>query len=101
MSKQEAVLKFFEEAKTNANLRAALAEAGDSDGVIEVAKQFGYDFGLSDITAAKEAKYGAVDDASISSLSGGAGIERTSDPMRYWGTPRWREYWGARTEGHE
>ena len=98
MSKQEAVLKFFEETKSNANLRVALAEAGNSDGVIEVAKQFGYDFGLSDIAAAKDDRYGedeegALDDTAMSGIAGGAGVDYSSDPMRYWGTPQWGDYW--------
>jgi len=97
MSKQENVLNFLEEAKTNADLRAALADAGSGGGVIEVAKQYGYDFDLSDIADAARSKRGAdegaLDDAAMSGISGGAGVDYTVDPMAYWGTSQWDDYW--------
>ena len=98
MSNQETVLNFFEEAKTNADLRAALADAGDGSGVIEVAKRYGYDFDLSDIADAARSKRGgddegALDDTAMSGISGGAGVDYTVDPMRYWGTSQWDDYW--------
>lgn len=93
MSKYEAVSKFFDETRTNAYLRAALMETGSEDDVIEVAKKFGYDFTSADVTAAKEEKYGAVDDTAMSGIAGGAGVDYTVDPMRYWGTSQWDDYW--------
>jgi len=96
MSKQETVLNFFEEAKTNADLRAALADAGNGSGIIEVAKKHGYDFDLSDIAdAARNTRggEGALDDTAMSGISGGAGVDYTVDPMNYWGTSRWDDYW--------
>lgn len=109
MSRREAVLKFFEEAKTNAALRAALADTESGEEAIAVARKFGYDFSSRDVADAREAEYGgAVDDAAIGDLSGGApddpsggALERTNDPMRYWGTPRWRQYWGRDPEGYD
>ncbi len=101
MSKYEAISKFFEETKTNASLRTALMETKSEDDVIKVAKKFGYDFTSSDVAAAKEEKYGAVDDAAISHLAGGSTVEvdYSADPMRYWGTPQWDQYWHRPSEG--
>jgi len=97
MSKYEAVTKFFEETKTNENLRAALTKTKNADEVIEVAKKFGYDFSRSDVAAARAQKYGAVDDAAMSGVSGGVAddgeIDYTADPLRYWGTEKYDQYW--------
>lgn len=109
MSRQEAVLKFFEEAATNPALRAALADTESEEQAIAVARKFGYDFSNRDVADAREARYGgAVDDAAIGDLSGGVSddssggaLERTNDPMRYWGTPKWRSYWGRDPEGYD
>jgi len=102
MSKYEAVTKFFEETRTNESLRAALTKTKSEDDVIEVAKKFGYDFTRSDIDAAKQEKYGAVDDAAMSGVSGGVvdcDIDYTADPLRYWGTPQYNQYWHRPSTG--
>lgn len=103
MSKYEAVTKFFEETKTNESLRAALTKTKSEDDVIEVAKKFGYDFTRSDVAAAKQEKYGAVDDDAMSGVAGGVaddgGIDYTADPLRYWGTERYNQYWHRPSTG--
>ena len=47
--KYEQVAKFFDEAKTNASLRAALAQTRSEDEALEVARRFGYDFAGADV----------------------------------------------------
>ena len=84
MDKSEEISKFFEDAKTDELLRAALMQAQREDDVIEVAHQFGYGFTSDDVTALRDEKYGPMDDASMEDIQGGV-----SDPVRDWGTTRW------------
>ena len=92
--KYELVSKFFEEAKTNASLRAALAQTKNEDDALKVARRFGYDFTGADVEAARVQKHGALTDAAIESVVGGT-VDYTADPMNYWGTPQWNTYWSG------
>ena len=92
--KYEQVAKFFDEAKTNASLRAALAQTRSEDEALEVARRFGYDFAGADVRSARAEKYGPMTDASVEKVVGGS-VDYTADPMNYWATPQWNQYWSG------
>ena len=93
-AKCEIVSKFFEEARTNASLRAALAKTRSEDDALEVARRFGYDFTGADVKAAREQKHGPMSDDAAGNIVGGA-VGYSADPMNYWGTSQWDEYWSG------
>ena len=90
-SSVEAVRNFCEQLKTDQELRMAMRDADTEDRALAIAKDFGFEFTGQDVRDAiadmlTEDELGAVSAA-------GAGIDYSADPMRYWGTPQYREYW--------
>ena len=51
MNAQETILKFYQESDTNEALCAALDAATSADQVVEVARQYGYEFTKEDMAA--------------------------------------------------
>ena len=92
--KYEQVAKFFDEAKTNASLRAALAQTQSEDEALDVARRFGYDFTGTDVRATRAEKCGPMTDAAVEDVVGGT-VDYSADPMNYWGTPQWNQYWSG------
>ena len=92
--KYEIVSKFFEEARTNASLRAALAKTQSEDDALEVARRFGYDFTSADVKATREQKHGPMSDDAAGNIVGGT-VDYSADPMNYWGTSQWDQYWSG------
>ncbi len=94
MTKQK-ITQFFEDAKTDAHLSAALAKAGNESEVVEVAKRHGYDLDAADITADLLKKPEALDDTAARQVAGGVQDENVrAFPMGIGvGTPEWRGYW--------
>jgi len=93
MDKQTEVIRFFEAAKNDAQILAALKETRSEDEAAEVARRFGYEFTGEDIMATMDVEIYAMDDAMIENIVGGTQIDYSKDPMAYWGTPNYRNYW--------
>ncbi len=93
MDKQTAVIKFFEAAKNDAQILAALKETKSEGEAAAVAKRFGYDFTGEDILSAMDLEIYAMDDTMIASVVGGTSFDYSQDPMAYWGTPDYGKYW--------
>lgn len=70
MNAQETILKFYQESDTNEALCAALDAATSADQVVEVARQYGYEFTKEDMAALKE-RLNVLDDSEMGDLSGG------------------------------
>jgi len=93
-SNQQAAAKFFEDAKTDAHLSAALAKTNSESEVAEVAKQHGYDLDVGDIQAGWSSSLEAMDDASTGGVSGGLTHPGTPPPLGMGiGTPEWAGFW--------
>ncbi len=94
MDKQTEVIRFFEAAKKDAQILAALKETRSEDEAAQVAKRFGYEFTGEDILSTMDVEIYAMDDEMIEDIVGGTQIDYSKDPMAYWGTPDYRRYWG-------
>lgn len=92
-SNQQAVVQFFEDAKTDAHLSAALAKANSESDVAEVAKRHGYELDVGDIQAGWSRSLEAMDDASTHGVSGGLAYP-VSEPLGVGiGTSGWTDFW--------
>ncbi len=83
--KYEQVSKFFEEARTNASLRAALARTRSEDDALEVARRFGYEFTEDDVAALKE-RVAVLDEEEMADVSGGDPPGAPITPVDYDGS---------------
>jgi len=93
------VLKFFEDARANAQLSAALAEAGSESEIAEVAKRHGYELNVADIKAGWSNGPETIDDATAAKVAGGVS---DIDPLPALpvGSPGWRSFWRGYSAGH-
>lgn len=96
---QNPVLKFFEDAKTDAHLSAALAEAGNESEIAEVAKRHGYELNAADIEAGWSGGPETIDDATAAKVAGGASDIDPLPPLRA-GSAGWRSFWRGYSAGH-
>jgi len=93
-SNQQAVVKFFEDARTDAHLSAALAKAGSESDVAEVAKRHGYELDAADIQAGWNRSLEALDDASTKGVSGGLAYPVGTTPLGLGiGSAEWTGFW--------
>lgn len=93
------VLKFFEEARTDAHLSAALAEAGSESEIAEVAKRHGYELSVADIKAGWSGGPETIDDATAAKVAGGVSDIDPLPPLRV-GSAGWRSFWRGYSAGH-
>ena len=70
MNAQETILAFYRESDTNEALRTALEAATCTDQVVEVARQYGYEFTSDDVAALKE-RVDVLDESEMGDISGG------------------------------
>jgi len=99
-SDQQAVVKFFEDAKTDAHLSAALAKADSESEVAEVARRHGYELDVNDIQAGWSRSLEAMDDTSTQGVSGGLAYPAPVPPLSAGiGTPGWTDFWHSHAGG--
>ncbi len=98
-NKQDTVLKFFEEARTDAHLSAALAKVNSADEIAEVAKRHGYELSLSDIEAGWGGSPEALDDTAAEQVAGGVSDIDPLPTLRV-GSSGWRNFWRGYSDGH-
>ncbi len=93
------VLKFFEDARANARLSAALAEAGSESDIAGVAKRHGYELSAADIKACWNGSPEAIDDTAAAQVAGGVSDIDPLPTLRV-GSAGWRSFWNGYSAGH-
>lgn len=93
------VLKFFEDARADAHLSAALAEAGSESEIAEVAKRHGYELNAADIQACWSGSPEAIDDTAAAQVAGGVSDIDPLPTLRV-GSSGWRSFWNGYSAGH-
>ena len=88
----EAVRSFCEQLKTNHDLRMAMRHADTEESAVAIAKDFGFEFTAQDVRDAIADMMTDDELSAVSAAGGSTEIDYSKDPMAYWGTPQYREY---------
>ena len=94
MNAQETILEFYRESDTNEALCAALEAATSPDQVVEVARQYGYEFTSDDMAALKE-RINVLDETEMGDISGGDPPGSPIVPVGYDGSSAFQSLSGS------